>query len=225
MDESLITPPIDLSGVTNATLEFDHYFNQYEAEVADVDVRSSVTGGAWVNVARFTADSANPAAASIDITAEAAGAADVEIRWRYYNADFEWYWYVDNVRVSFTSPGGCAMLPCGLTGPPAEQAGERWPDRDTLAWDVDPFATEGYTVYRGTKATLPNLLGPASDSCVRFTSTAAAENAADLTADDPTTALGRLYWYLVTGRNALGEGPAGAASAGPRQVDATGPCP
>ena len=48
----------------------------------------------------------------IDITAEAAGASDVEIRWHYYNADFEWYWYLDNVSVNYTAPGGCDMTIC-----------------------------------------------------------------------------------------------------------------
>ena len=61
----------------------------------------------------------NPAHESLDLTAEAAGATDVEVRWRYYDADFEWTWFVDNVRVDFTAPGGCNMTPCaGPAGPP-----------------------------------------------------------------------------------------------------------
>jgi hypothetical protein len=57
-------------------------------------------------------DTLNPEHALIDISAQAAGASDVEIRWHYYDADFEWYWYVDNVSVSYTEPSGCDMTIC-----------------------------------------------------------------------------------------------------------------
>ena len=122
MDEELISPVIDMSGLTAATLEFDHYFNFYSdgTEKADVDVRSTLTAGAWVNVAQWLADTANPEHAAIDITAVAAGAADVEIRWHYYDADFDYYWYVDNVAITYPAAADCAMPVClaGPAGPP-----------------------------------------------------------------------------------------------------------
>jgi hypothetical protein len=121
MDAELITPLIDLGAAVTAAVEFDHYFNAGQNEVADVDVRSSLTGGNWVTVTRWTAaDTLNPEHALIDISAQAAGASDVEIRWHYYDAEFEWYWYVDNVSVSYTAPGGCDMTICSAapTAPP-----------------------------------------------------------------------------------------------------------
>ncbi|MBN2384713.1 hypothetical protein JXQ70_17700, partial [bacterium] len=113
MDEQLITPVINLSTTATVSLEFDHYFNRYGAEYADVDVRSTNTGGVWTNVAQWTADTANPLHSTIDITAQAAGASDVQIRWHYYDANYEWYWYVDNilvtgyVAVACTTGSGC----------------------------------------------------------------------------------------------------------------------
>ena len=55
MDEALVSPLLDLTGAITVTLEFDHWFRRYQEELADVDVRSSLTGGQWVNVARWTA--------------------------------------------------------------------------------------------------------------------------------------------------------------------------
>jgi hypothetical protein len=54
-NEELITPVLNLSTATAVTLDFDQYFRWYSggtSEIADVDVRSSLTGGAWVNVLR-----------------------------------------------------------------------------------------------------------------------------------------------------------------------------
>ncbi len=115
MDEQLISPVVNLTGVTTAAVVFDHFLSTYSSEIADVDVSSSLTGGAWVNVARYTSDTPNPAHETVDITAQAAGAADVRVRWHYYDANFEWYWYVDNVEVTYTAPGSCDMSACGGT--------------------------------------------------------------------------------------------------------------
>jgi len=116
MDEELITPLLGFVGQPVVTLEFDHWFewdSQQRDEVADVDVRSSLTAGEWVNVARFTgASTANPQHETIDLSASAGGAPDVEIRWHYYNAQRDLYWYVDNVVVRFTVPGDCLNEVC-----------------------------------------------------------------------------------------------------------------
>jgi uncharacterized repeat protein (TIGR01451 family) len=225
MDESLITPLLDLTNALTAAVEFDHFYDQYQTEIAELDVRSSLTGGSWVNVARWSADTTNAQIENIDITAQAAGAADVEIRWHYYNADFDWFWYVDNVRVSFTAPGGCEMVPCSLTGLPGKQTGVKWLDAGTRAWDADPISSHGYTVYRGKRTGLPGLLHSGTESCVRHTNATSGENTVDLSSDYPTVFAGRLFWYLVTGSNAGGEGSAGDATSGPRQVNASGACP
>jgi hypothetical protein len=117
MDEQLISPVIDLSAAWTVSLEFDHLFDRYAAELGDVDVRSSLTSGNWVNVARFDADMTATTHEVLDLTAWAAGQADVELRFRYYNAEFEWFWYVDNVQIGFTAAGSCEMAVCrGGTG-------------------------------------------------------------------------------------------------------------
>jgi subtilisin-like proprotein convertase family protein len=222
MDEALVTPALDLSFATGAALEFDHYFNRYETETADLDVRSSLTGGSWVNLHSWGNDTANPQHELFDISAQAAGAEDVEIRWHYHGANFEWYWFVDNIQVTYTSPSSCDLSPCGAAGAiPGEQSGARWLDAGTYTWDPDPQATGGYLLYRGEGGDLPTLMNSAPDSCRRFAGTA---DVVDLSLDDPGSTRG-LTWYLVTGWNDAGEGTPGDGTMGTRIVDTIGPCP
>ena len=83
--ERLITPLIDLGTALTVTLEFDHWF-RWDPDNLDeqgvLDVRSSLTGGQWVNVSTWQgASSENPDHQSIDLTAQAAGASDLDVRW------------------------------------------------------------------------------------------------------------------------------------------------
>jgi uncharacterized repeat protein (TIGR01451 family) len=150
MDEDLITPVLDFVDDPIVTLEFDHWFEADTGEIADVDVRSSLTGGAWVNVARFTgASTTNPQHEIIDISAQAGDAPDVEIRWHYYDAQAELYWYVDNVVVHFFAPELCLNevcaapssspppVPDGSGGSSAMLADRLTPDGSeiSVAWD------------------------------------------------------------------------------------------
>ncbi|MEM9558641.1 MAG: serine protease, partial [Acidobacteriota bacterium] len=99
MDEELITPAIDFSAFTGATLEMTHDFNWYELgfdEKGDVEARSSATGGAWVLVARYE-DEDHAGFQRFDLSALAAGADDLQVRFRYHEARFEWWWAVDTV--------------------------------------------------------------------------------------------------------------------------------
>jgi hypothetical protein len=163
MDEELISPVIDLSGATTATLEFDHWFrwrSGEQPEVGDLDIRSSLTAGAWVNLASWTGETANPVHEAFDITALAAGAADVEVRWHYYQAKFEWTWFLDNVVVSYGAPGTCLMNGCGsgpVTPPPPVPDGSGGtagmtvtagglPDQLVVQWD-DQCAASANILY------------------------------------------------------------------------------
>jgi hypothetical protein len=98
-----------------------------------------------------------------------------------------------------------------------------WPagPKDTLSWPATLNATS-YRVYRGVASDLPDLLGSADDSCLRFEGPATSTGPA-LT-EIPEIEAGALYWYLVVGLSGPSEGSAGNATAGPRIVNPTGPC-
>lgn len=167
-DEQLITPVLNLATATAVTLEWDQYFRWYvngQNELGDVDVRSTATGGLWVNVFRNQgASSANPEHRTINITAQAAGAANVQVRFHYYQAAFEWYWQVDNVKVSYVAPAGCQMHTCapppapppvpdGVSGQPvrADRASSDG-STITLHWDVATCVAAGYKALYGSLA-------------------------------------------------------------------------
>lgn len=107
MDTSLVTPSLNLTSSPTACLRFDTDFYRYQSEKADVDV--SVDGGSvWTNVWRKTLLShRGPRSEFLNISSIAGGQSNVKVRFRYYDANYEWWWQVDNVKVTacdITSP-------------------------------------------------------------------------------------------------------------------------
>jgi hypothetical protein len=238
MDEELISPLIDLTGIDAATLEFDHYFNWLGPETADVDIRSSLTSGAWVNVGRWTADTANPEHAEIDITDQAAGVADLQVRWHYYDADYEWFWYVDNVQITYQAAADCVMPVCppGGDAPPPIPGGES----GTLPMLADRVTADGSEIeISWDDQCLPvntNLLyGPLGQvSTYTLTGSLCAISNPELWTGVP---VGDLYFLLVsedgagvesswgTGNGVERNGQEASGHCGATGKDITGTCP
>jgi hypothetical protein len=98
MDEELITHSIDCSSYEDVTLNFMHAFlykSIFLDEIGDVDV--SVNGGAWQNVVRYEAHDFG--LVELNLSSIADGQADVKIRWRYYNTQYEYFWGIDDVQI------------------------------------------------------------------------------------------------------------------------------
>jgi len=120
------------------------------------------------------------------------------------------------------------MHACSPSAVPGETApgdtpatAQSWTNKTTQTWPANASATS-YTLYRGSRSDLPQLLNSSTDSCTKYTGTA---NSTATITENPTGVAGGFYWYLVTGSNSGGEGPAGSATAGPRVVDSIGTCP
>jgi hypothetical protein len=93
----------------------------------------------------------------------------------------------------------------------------------TFSWTAEPTAS-GYRIYRGTKTNLADLCNTNSDFCTRADQTGTSLN---ITSDSPQTAdpTNKIFFYLITGYNAGGEGTAGSTSScGTRQINSTGNC-
>jgi hypothetical protein len=211
-NEELITPVLDLSAALSVTLQFDQFFRWFSGnqnEKGDVDVRSSLTGGAWVNVFRNQgASSTNPDHRTIDLTAQAAGAADVQIRFHYYDAAFEWYWMVDNVRLDVVQVPACLMTPC--TGPPAAKPVAAMTasrvDATTIdvTWDVASCTSTDHEILYGSLASVGSytLSGSVCGIGTSGSTTWSGVPAGDL-------------WFVVTGVDGAGtEATWGLTSAG-----------
>jgi subtilisin-like proprotein convertase family protein len=222
-DEQLITPVIDLSGALSVTLVYDQFFRWFAGsldEKGDVDVRSSLTGGNWVNVFRNQgASSPNPDHRSIDITTHAAGAADVQIRFHYYDAQFEWFWWVDNIRLDIVIVPACLNTVCeaAATANPVASLTASRADASTIdvVWDAATCASTDYELLYGSLSDLPTYapLGSVCGLGPSGSSTWSSVPAGDL-------------WFVVTGiDNAGTEASWGQATAGERNgTSASGLC-
>ncbi len=204
-DEELTTPVFDATGYDSVDLSFDNYFQVYSyVEVCDVDVRSSNTSGVWTNVAKYTGGS-NIGHIEIDITAEAAGASDVEVRWHYYNSGYDWYWAFDNVIITGSFNPVCEPF----SGPPSEVSvsGAAQPlvftDKTTIIWEDKALnGADTFNVYKGNISDLSSGYG----SC--FSNGLSSSTATD----NSPTAPGTAWFYIVTGVNGSGEGTMGTDS-------------
>ena len=124
-----------------------------------------------------------------------------------------------SLTIASTTPPTCTS--CSVVMP-TETLSLGWPagSKTKLQWGAVPGAA-WYTLYRGDAASLPALLNTGVDSCLSWTGS-------DTATPDSITQVppaGGIHWFLVTAANAAGEGSAGNATAGPRVVNSTGPCP
>jgi subtilisin-like proprotein convertase family protein len=129
---------------------------------------------------------------------------------------------VDDILLTFPGNPVCTMNPCSAPPAPGEVAPGTsfaaaliWTDPQTLAWPAEALSTV-YRVYRGAPEDLPKTLaGVETNTCIGYEGPATFATAAG------TPPPGGFHWYVVTGRNANGEGPAGHD----RVVSSWGACP
>ncbi|MEJ2853706.1 MULTISPECIES: S8 family serine peptidase [unclassified Saccharothrix] len=113
-DTELVTPTVDLTGVDAPRIEFKQDIRAFADEVFDVDL-STDGGASWTTVWRNegsggTGSLSGPRTEAVPIPA-AAGQSAVKVRFHYYDANFAWWWQVDDVLVGAPA---CVPLPGGL---------------------------------------------------------------------------------------------------------------
>ena len=108
-DTELVSPVMDISALGSVFISFDQYYHTYTgADKADVDV---FDGSTWVNVFTTSSDMGawgTPDHQLIDVTAYKN--ANFQVRFHYYDANWEWYWAVDNVMVFEPSADDLAVI-------------------------------------------------------------------------------------------------------------------
>lgn len=112
MDERLISRLLDCSAAESVQLQYAHDFRRFTGgatERGDVEIRSTATAGAWVRVAFYAPTSAS-GTVQLDVTAQAAGQSDVQVRFRYYNANGDNWWAIDDVFLIGTGTFACDVF-------------------------------------------------------------------------------------------------------------------
>ncbi len=148
MDTELRSPTVNLANAQSVRLKFKTRFENYSPdgdtriEKADVDV--SVDGGTtWQNVWRKTTDYIGQE--TVDISARAKGQANVMVRFRYYDANFDYFWKIDDVQIDATTGGPAA--PGGLTATADGQTSVK------LAWTDNSTNETGFKIERSLDGT------------------------------------------------------------------------
>lgn len=105
IDASLISPVIDCSKYSDISLIFDNWFqNSYSGNIEKGDVDFRIDGGAWQNAAQFIDYTYSVVDAGKDIVIRLTQSVDfqknVQFRWRYYNANQQMFWGIDDVRLT-----------------------------------------------------------------------------------------------------------------------------
>lgn len=159
MDTELRSPVFNLSTFSSVALSFktDFYY-ALTGGTAAVDISSNGAAGPWTNIWQKTSYYRGPKSEHINISALAAGKADVMIRFHYYDAHYAWYWQVDDVMVSTTSIAPVRLSGSAQTGYQTLQSAydnaaggdmiqaqaATFPETTTLARDVAVFLKGGY---------------------------------------------------------------------------------
>lgn len=104
-DTKLCTPALNLSSYSTVTLKFsEEWKGGYSGVWSDGYVYVSTNGGStWTQVNHLhhdtgTGEHTDSNNQSLDVSSYASGHSNVKFAWRY-NADYDWYWIVDNVQV------------------------------------------------------------------------------------------------------------------------------
>ena len=108
-DTSLVSPVVDLSGVSAPVVRFHNDYNGFPGQTADVDI--STDGGAtWSNVWHHGSDSVRgPDLEEVQVP-QAGGQSQVQLRFHFIST-WGWWWMVDDVSVLNRA---CTPIPGGL---------------------------------------------------------------------------------------------------------------
>ncbi len=107
-DTSLVSPVIDMTALTAPVIGFRQDYDNL-GDSADVDL--SIDGGeTWETVLAQSSDARGPREDSVRLPS-AAGQSEVQLRFHYYDAEYAWWWEVDDV---FIGNRTCELIPGGL---------------------------------------------------------------------------------------------------------------
>jgi hypothetical protein len=180
---------------------------------SDIVFTAAATGGALPHGYQWTENGADiPGAVDSTHTANKSTSGTWSYNCKVSDASGQHVDVTDPADSTGTWEGG--IPPEEVSGPASPQP-LRWSSKGRITWE-DRGDCDSYRLYRGVAGDLPGLLDASDDSCLRWTGVDPFTGE-EITEDPPA---GDLFWFLVTGENAAGEGPAGNG----RTVDPAGGC-
>ncbi len=168
LDTELITPSFVVP--SGASLEFAHSFRWYSGgliEQGDVDI--SVGGGPWALLRNYSgADHGYPGGAHESIDLSAYAGSDVRIRFHYYDANWDWWWQIDDVSVN--APSASATFRNAGSNPASYAATTLPVLGTTYTGSIDLGGTTGHNLawLAGFSTTLTLTLGGGQVVLVNF---------------------------------------------------------
>lgn len=204
MYEELISPVIDCSALTSVILEYDHYFyggssswiNQGEVFVWD--------GSTWVSVAFYPAGTSASGLESIDITAQAAGNSNVQVKFVFDDlGTWGYYWEVYDFLVR--SPGTFVTeydeTVTGVTVAVGATVDVTFPAWEPLDWQVSENVDINYDIYATTLLADNNSANDAKDKALVLSYPYLHDVRVASINDPPSSGPGKTYPVEVTVEN------------------------
>lgn len=112
IDSELKTAPFPVATTGLTYLVFKTHYVYCTYDIADVDLSIAGVDGPWTNLWRkHLADYPGPVTELIDLTPVAKGVTNAVVRFHYYNADYDYYWEVDDVAILVEPDSNTNSLP------------------------------------------------------------------------------------------------------------------
>lgn len=167
MDTELRSPVFSLEDAIDPTVSYRYDYNSFSGfESGTVDI-SLNEGDTWTNLVTYVADNRGPAQNFVDLSAYA-GEPSVMLRFGYWNADYDWWFEVDDVAYVDCNP----QFP-DIEVTPTELTATQFPDTITtqslevcnngtadLAWDLTEVPGMKVTGLSNDSVSLPSAPRP-----------------------------------------------------------------
>ena len=98
-DTNLITPNLNIAGITNIELSFLHRLRRSFNEVGNL-FYSTDNGVTWQLIQTFDTNMAAPDQYVVNLSSQLSGASTVMFRFNFTSSSFQYYWAVTNIKVS-----------------------------------------------------------------------------------------------------------------------------
>jgi hypothetical protein len=182
VDGELQTPQLDFSGASTVRLTFRSFFRSYDQTQERINVDVSGDGGtSWNTV--YNQNTSQTGLVTLDISEHAAGQSNVIVAFRYFQANYSWYWQLDDVKIEgIGTPAAPGDLSATANG---SQVSLGWTDNSnnetSFRFERSLSSDSGFNSIGGVSRDITSAVDRSSLSC------------------------GTTYYYRMLARNASGD--------------------